>query len=204
MLLLVLVVVLWRKLGDELKRALGWLVLLELAYIISSARYFAFGGDVAWGHRYVIVPVELLCLFAIPILLAHSRQLSAFARRTLWGIVIASVILQASSTVIAPNLEVSQREKGSRHSVVWNRAVNLVEIASHREDPARFAGVPVQWRTLSYLPFQLRFEFPNLARWAIALWLTLLAGLPLLALAVLRTARIEPRSGAPQNRHKIL
>lgn len=190
-LLLLLVVLTWRSLAGELKRVLGWLALLEVLYIASSARYFAFGGDVAWGHRYVIMPVQLLCLFAIPILLAQGGKLTVGGRRALWAIVWASAILQAASTAIAPNLEILQRGMGYDHGVIWNRAVNLLEIATSSEVPGRFAGVPVEWRTLAYLPFQLRFRFPALARWAIAGWLALLALLPLLVFAILRAARID-------------
>ncbi len=186
--LILLLILGWRILAGDLKRALAWLALLELAYIATTARYFAFGGDVAWGHRYVIMPVELLALFAIPVLLRYGPRLAASARRAFWVLVCASVILQAGSTAIAPNLEIEQRKSGSRHGVIVNRAVNLIEITFNTENSARFAGVPVEWRTLAYFPFQLRFRFPALARWALATWLLLLASLPILIRAVLRAA----------------
>jgi len=175
LLVVVLVVaVLYRK---QLKRSvgvlLGCLALLLLVYITAFARYYGFGGDVAWGHRFVLVPVELLCLFAVPLLLQHRS-------RALWTIVCASVVLQIASTVISPNTEVVQRERGYTQGVLWNRAVNLAQIARGREDPQRFAGIPVEWRSISYFPFQLRMRFPGLAPWAIAGWLVLLISLPVL------------------------
>ena len=101
------------------------------------------------------------------------------------------------STTLAPNLEIQQRQMGFDHGVVWNRAVNLVQIATNREDAARFAGVPIEWRTLYYLPFQLRFRFPALAPWAIRCWLALLACLPILAAATLRSHAIRIEESNP-------
>jgi len=193
-LLLVLVAWNWRNIEPELRSVLGWLGLLALLYIIGAARYVAFGGDVAWGDRYVLLPVQLLCLFTVPLLLTRSRVLPGWSRRGLWAVVFVSIVLQAASTVIAPNLEVEQRKLGYDQGVIWNRAVNLVEIARGQEEPGRFAGIPLEWRTLYYFPFQLRFRFPSLAPWAIAGWLALLALLPLLVLATLHAARTAEKS----------
>jgi hypothetical protein len=172
----------WRSLACGLRRLLVCLTLLLFAYAILYARYFDFGGDVAWGHRFVLLPVELVCLFAVPLLL--ERRWPA-----LWIVVAASVILQAASTTISPNTEIIQRDAGYRHGVVWNRAVNLAQIASDREDPKRFASIPVEWRTLAYLPFQLRLRFPRIALWAIAGWWVLLLLLPMWTFALFSCAR---------------
>lgn len=184
--LLLAVALAWRGLARELKQVLAWLAVLEVLYIVASAKYYAFGGDVAWGHRYVVMPVELLCLFAVPILLAYGKEISPWGRRALWTIIAGSMVLQAASTAIAPNLEVSQRRIGYDNGVVWNRAVNLIDMARDREDDFRFTPIPIEWRTLYYLPFQLRFRFPSLARVAIGVWLALLACVPLLAFSILR------------------
>jgi Dolichyl-phosphate-mannose-protein mannosyltransferase len=187
-LLLVLAIVAiwrWRELKRDLRVALLLFALLALIYISASAKYVAFGGDVAWGDRYVLLPIQLLCLFAVPILIGSAKAMPQAARFALWSLVTAALLLQASSTVIAPNLEVEQRKHGFNNGVVWNRAINLEQIALDREQPARFAGIPIEWRTLYYFPFQLRFRFPTLARWAIAAWLALLVTLPLVILGTL-------------------
>ena len=171
-----------RWLGRPLRLLLSCLALLLFAYTLAYARYYDFGGDVAWGHRFVLLPVELLCLFAVPLLLEHRWP-------ALWLLVYVSVLLQAASTAISPNVEVIQRSRGYAQGVLWNRAVNLGEIAVHREDPRRFAGIPIEWRTLTYLPFQLRLRFPRLAVWAIAGWVALLLSLPLLMYALWLEAR---------------
>ncbi|MFI5107082.1 MAG: hypothetical protein ACHP79_19330, partial [Terriglobales bacterium] len=199
--LLLVVVWSWRNLDRSLKRVLGWLTLLLILYVGGSAKFYAFGGDVAWGDRYVVMPVQLLCLFAVPLLLAQSKTLPASGKMALWTIVAASILLQAASTTLAPNLEVVQRRMGYDNGVIWNRAVNLVQVARDQEDSGRFTGIPIEWRTLYYFPFQLRFRFPTLAGWAIAGWLALLASLPVLVYATLRIARaridMPPSEGIP-------
>lgn len=169
----------WRSIDRQLRRLLIYLTLLLIAYAAAYARYFDFGGDIAWGHRFVLLPVQLLCLFAVPLLIQHRWP-------ALWALVFVSVILQAASTVIPPNVEVVQRELGSRRGVLWNRAVNIAEIATNSEEPQRFERIPIEWRTLYYLPFQLRLRFPGVARWAIAGWVALLLSLPVLIIALWR------------------
>jgi hypothetical protein len=99
------------------------------------------------------------------------------------------VILQASSTVISPNVEVIQRNIGSRQGVLWNRAVNITQIATNSEAPKRFTGIPIEWRTLAYFPFQLRLRFPRIAVWGIAGWAALFMSLPVLISALWLQAR---------------
>ncbi len=64
-----------------------------------------------------------------------------------------------------------------------------LQIATNTENPQRFAGIPIEWRTLTYFPFQLRLRFPRLAAWAIAAWITLLLSLPLLIYSLLLQSR---------------
>ena len=61
----------WGSLDRGLRLLLVCLTLLLVAYSLGYARYFDFGGDSAWGHRYVLLPVQLLCLFAVPLLFQH-------------------------------------------------------------------------------------------------------------------------------------
>ena len=184
LLIVVLLLVLrnWRSLDRAVRLLLVCLTLLLGAYAASYARYFDFGGDVAWGHRFVLLPVQLLCLFAVPLLFQQRWG-------ALWVLVCASVILQAASTVISPNVEVIQRDLGSRQGVLWNRAVNIAQIVTYTENPQRFTGIPVEWRTLTYFPFQLRLRFPRIAVWGIAGWAALFLSLPVLIFALWLQAR---------------
>jgi hypothetical protein len=183
----------WGSIDRGLRLLLVCLMLLLVAYSIGYARYFDFGGDAAWGHRFVLLPVQLLCLFAVPLLFQHRWP-------ALWGLVFASVILQAASTVISPNVEIMQRRAGSRQGVLWNRAVNIAQIATNSEDPQRFTRVPIEWRTLTYFPFQLRLRFPRIARWAIAGWAALFLSLPLVISALWFEARRQESGAVPPRR----
>jgi len=185
----------WRNFDRTLRITLQYLVALLVGYIALYAKYFDFGGDVAWAHRFVTVPVQLLALFAVPLLLTQSKAISALGRGAAWTLVAASVTLQLASTAIAPNLEVVQRAFGYDRGVVWNRVVNLAELASGGIPPSRAREVPIEWRSLYYLPFQLRLRFPDLAVWAIRGWLILVLCLPLLVIATLRAAAQAERPG---------
>ena len=182
LLVVLFIVVIWKRraIGEDLSRLLLWLAVLLLLYITFYATYFDFGGDVAWGHRFVTLPVQLLALFAVPLLLKFGQALPSLPHHAAWAAVFASIVLQAASTTLAPNLEVLQREAGDRHGVIVNRVVNLSWLALGDDNSPRFRGIPVEWRTLYYFPFQLRFRFPKLAVWAIGVWLALLAALPCL------------------------
>jgi hypothetical protein len=187
--LLVMVSLKWSGISRHLRLLIHCLALLLVLYAAVYATYYDFGGDAAWGHRFVTLPVHLLCLFAIPLLLTYTGSLSSSARRIAWTIVAVSVIIQAASTMISPNAEIIQKQMGYGKAVIWNRAVNLVQLASGNEDSHRFTGIPIEWRSPNYLPFQLRFRFPRLARWAIAGWVVLLVCLPFLVGAALWNAR---------------
>jgi hypothetical protein len=191
LLLLLAAIAVWRSrvLKRELRILLAGLAALYLLYSSFYAKYHAFGGDVAWGHRYVALPVQLLALFAVPMLVSYGDSLRPLWRRAAWLLVACSVAIQALSTTMALNLEVLQREKGFDKGVLWNRIVNVAELAMGTQDARRLAGVPVEWRGWNYLPFELRLRFPGLAPWAIAGWMGLLICLPILVVATLRHAR---------------
>jgi len=101
--------------------------------------------------------------------------------------------LQAASTAVAPNLEVLQREMGYGHGVVVDRGINLAQLALDREVRGS-ERIPIEWHSLyylHYLPFQLRFRFPALARLAIAVWVALLVCLFVLVSFVIRFIKTE-------------
>jgi hypothetical protein len=173
--LLALVLWKWHSIKRPVRLTLAWLAVLLLLYTVTYARYFDFGGDVAWAHRFVSLPVQLLAMFAVPLLITLAADLPKMLRSAAWVLVCASIVLQAASTTLAPNVEVVQRERGYDNGVIVNRAINLVQLARGEQNSPRFSGLPAEWRTLWYLPFQLRFRFPQFSTWAIAFWLALLA-----------------------------
>jgi hypothetical protein len=189
LLAVVAVVAVWRwgAVNRRVGAALVAFAALLLLYDAFYARYFDFGGDAAWGHRFLTLPVQLLALFAAPLLLQMYGRLP----RVAWAVLLLAIALQALSTTMVPSVEVDQRALGNPHSVLRNRIANLAAIARGRVDEPRFAGIPREWRTLTYLPFQLRFRFPRLANWAIAGWWILAAAVPALVWAILRGAARE-------------
>jgi hypothetical protein len=140
-------------LDRALRLLLVWLTLLLVAYAAGYARHFDFGGDVAWGHCFVLMPVQLLCLFAAPMLFEHHWP-------ALWVLVFASVILPAASTGISPNVEVIKRNLGSREGVLWNRSVNIAQIATNSEDPNASRGSPSSGAPSLISRFNYGCDFP--------------------------------------------
>jgi len=198
-LLMVLAACRWRNLDRRLRPALLALSGLLLLYIAVFARYYGFGGDSAWGHRFLTPAVELLALFAVPILLTAGRTLPRAARSIAWGVVVLAVALQALSTTLSSNVEVAQRDfLHSTHSVLVNRVENFGAVVSGRTSEPRFAGMPPEYRTLVYLPFQLRFRFPDLAKWAVATWWLLLAAAGALVWTILRRSGVQLRLTQPR------
>lgn len=82
--------------------------------------------------------------------------------------------------------------------MIVNRVVNLSKIAFGQETSPRFNGVPIEWPTPYYLPFQLRFRFPKLAVWAIAVWIALLASLPFIVFGALWSETLAGSIWAPR------
>jgi len=183
----------WRSIHREVRLLLFGLALMYILYSSFYAKFEFFGGDVAWGHRYVTIPVHLLCLLAVPLLM-QEKALSAPFRRLAWAALGISVVLQAASTTISPQMEIYQKRMGYGKVVILNRAVNLTQMTLAKEDDGRTKGIPIEWRSLNYLPFQLRFRFLPWARWAIGGWLLLLLGLPLIVWSTLATAKQRDRA----------
>jgi hypothetical protein len=189
----VLVVWRWGRLDRRPRTLLVVSATLLLAYDAFYARYFDFGGDVAWGHRFLTLPVFLIALFAVPLLLSSTHALPLAVRRICWAVVVFAIAEQTLSTTMVQAVEVEQRLRGVPHSILWNRVANVVDVVGGKTNTARFTGVPAPWRTFAYLPFQLRFQFPRLAVWAIAGWWILVAMIPVLAVFVLRRESQKPR-----------
>ncbi len=71
---LVLLVLLWRRLGTEVRAYAVTSLLLLLGYISFYARYTYWAGDFSWGDRYVATAVEMVALLAVPLLRALSCE----------------------------------------------------------------------------------------------------------------------------------
>jgi len=74
---MMLLLVLWKRLSPEVRAYGVTSLLLLLGYISFYARYTYWAGDFAWGDRYVSTSVELAALLAVPLLLQLRSRRSA-------------------------------------------------------------------------------------------------------------------------------
>jgi len=188
-LVILLVVVAWRRFTPTEKAYTMATSVLLLVYVAFYARYFVWAGDFAWGDRYVSTAAELATLLAIPLLLRHRAQLG----RVVWsaGVALAAIAtaIQSASVAFWLSLEEFQMETLGRSTfVVGLRMKNIVEFARGGMDPFGLANrLPIEdpWAyqhitSWNFLPFQLQHsgEAPGwVVMLAFALWGGALTGL---------------------------
>lgn len=164
-LMLLLVVVAWRRFSPAVKAYVLASSLLLMMYVCFYARYTVWSGDTAWGDRYVSTAAELAALLAVPLLL----QLRHALHRVVWmagaAIMAASLVVQVASVAFWVSLEPYQMETlGHPTFVVLLRLKNIAAFAlgkmqawgldtpSMHEDPWDYIHITC-W---NLLPFQLR------------------------------------------------
>jgi hypothetical protein len=199
--LLALTLLAFARGGRRIRAGLwAWLVAfaaLLLADVAFYARVVFWGGDSAWGDRYVLVPVWMIALVGVPLLMELWGGLGRPERALAWALIVVAVVVQLASVSMSSLLEVAQRNcrgdfylreyHGPRLFVVGRRFVNLAETllgrdrgpAARCEDQAlrNFGGI-------NLTPFRLGQEkyrglVPERAR------LALVAGWAVLVAAVL-------------------
>ena len=165
LLALVLLALLWKRLGTEVRAyAVGSLLLL-LGYICFYARYTYWAGDFSWGDRYVATAVEMVALIAIPLLLRYRANLSPWIWRSSLVLIAASLIIQIASLAFWLPLEIYQMETlGHPTFVIALRFKNIVAFALGKMDAWRLNNEAMNedsWdyvhiTTWNFLPFLLR------------------------------------------------
>ena len=162
---ILLLVVLWRRLSPEVRAYGLTTLLLLLGYISFYARYTFWAGDFAWGDRYVSTSVELAALLAVPLLLRHRGDVSAWIWRAGIVLVAASLVIQLASLAFWLPLEIYQMETlGHPTFVIALRAKNIVAFALGKMDAWRLNTEAMHWdpwdyvhiTTWNFLPFLLR------------------------------------------------
>ena len=127
---LVLLALLWKRLGAEVCAYAVSALLLLLGYICFYARYTYWAGDFAWGDRYVSTSVEMVALLAVPLLLRHRMNLSPWIWRGSIVLIAASFIIQIASLAFWLPLEIYQMETlGHPTFVIALRFKNIVAFA---------------------------------------------------------------------------
>ncbi len=162
---IVLLVVLWKRLPVEV-RAYGLVsLLLVLGYICFYARYYSWAGDFAWGDRYVSTAVEMAALLAVPLLLRHRGDLSAWMWRGGIALIVASLMIQLASLAFWLPLEIYQMETlGHPTFVIALRFKNIAAFALGKMQAWGLNTEAMHWdawdyvhiTTWNFLPFLLR------------------------------------------------
>jgi hypothetical protein len=198
-LVLLLIVMLWKRLGAEVRAYIVASILLLVAYICFYARYTYWAGDFAWGDRYVSTAVQMVALLSLPLLLRFRADLG----RAMWGfgifLVAVSFIIQVASLAFWLPLEIYQMETlGHPTFVIALRFKNVVAFAlgkmqgwgldteAMHEDPWDYVHIT----TWNFLPFLLRrvgAAPPWVVDTAFAIWGIGLAGLTTVMLRLRRT-----------------
>jgi Dolichyl-phosphate-mannose-protein mannosyltransferase len=197
-LLIVLLALLWKRLGPEVRAYAVTSLLLLAGYVSFYARYTYWAGDHAWGDRYVSTAVELAALLAVPLLLKYRENLGRTFCRAAVILIVASLLIQVASLAFWLPLEIYQMETiGHPTFVIALRFENIAAFAlgkmdawglnneSMTQDPWDYVHVT----TWNFLPFLLR-RVGAAPRWAVdTAFVVWMVGLATLA-AVLRRLRV--------------
>jgi len=186
---LILLVMLWKRLGVEVRAYAVTSLLLLVGYLSFYARYTYWAGDFAWGDRYVSTAVELVALLATPLLLRYRENLTKVTWRGALILIAASLIIQIASLMFWLPLEIYQMETlGHPTFVIALRFQNIAAFALHKMDAWGLNTEEMtydQWdyvhiTTWNFLPFLLHRVGAS-PRWvvdtAFAIWATGIAAL---------------------------
>lgn len=198
---LLLIALLWKRLGAEVRAYIIASILLLIGYICFYARYTYWAGDFAWGDRYVSSAVQMVALVSLPLLLRYRANLGRWVWSVGMILIVISFVVQLASLAFWLPLEIYQMETvGHPTFVIALRFKNIVAFALDKmdawglnteamhQDPWDYVHIT----TWNFLPFLLR-RAGAAPRWvvdmAFAVWSIALAGL----LAVLfRLRKILP------------
>jgi len=197
---ILLLLVLWKRLPPEVRAYSIASLLLVLAYITFYARYYAWAGDFSWGDRYVSTSVELAAMLAVPLLLQHCQDLSAWIWRGGIALIAVSLMIQLASLAFWLPLEIYQMETlGHPTFVIARRFQNIAAFAlgkmdawglnneSMTQDPWDYVHIT----TWNFLPCLLR-RVGAAPRWvvdlAFAVWGAAVAALAAVLWRLLRLA----------------
>jgi hypothetical protein len=201
---LVLLVLLWRRLGTEARAYAVASLLLLAGYICFYARYAYWAGDFAWGDRYVSTAVEMVAMLALPLLLRYRENLSRIVWHLGVFLIAASLVIQLASLAFWLPLEIYQMESlGHPTFVIALRFKNIVAFALGKMNAWGLDTEAMHWdawdyvhlTTWNFLPFLLR-RVGVVPAWvvkiAFAVWGTALAALAAVLWRLKKVFRSEP------------
>ena len=195
---IVLLVLLWKRLGTEVRAYAVTSLLLLAGYISFYARYTYWAGDFAWGDRYVSTAVEMVAFISVPLLLQYRMNLSRWVWRGGIVLIAAGFLIQIASLAFWVPLEIYQMETfGHPTFVIALRFKNIVAFALGKmdawglttnamsEDPWDYVHITT-WNLLPFLLHRVGAAPAWVVNVAFAIWATALAAL-VAALQRLRT-----------------
>ncbi len=219
---LILFVVLWKRLGNEVRAYTVTALLLLFGYISFYARYTYWAGDFSWGDRYVSTAVQMVAMLAVPLLCLcragtparlqtsdeNYRARVPVPHRWIWrlGIVLiaASLVIQISSLAFWLPLEIYQMETlGHPTFVIALRFKNILAFTLGKMDAWGLNTEAMgqdQWdyvhiTTWNSLPFLLR-RVGAAPRWVVdavfLLWGIAIASLAGALVRLRRVLRADP------------
>ncbi len=162
---LLLLVLLWKRLGPDVRAYAVTSLLLLVGYISFYARYTYWAGDFAWGDRYVSTAVEMAAMLAVPLLLQYRENLSKSVRTVGVAVIAVSFLIQAASLAFWLPLEIYQMETfGHPRFVIALRFKNTIAFALGKmnawglntDDMTYDPWDYVHITTWNFLPFLLR------------------------------------------------
>ena len=200
-LVLLLIVMLWNRLGTEVRAYIVASILLLAGYICFYARYTYWAGDFAWGDRYVSTAVQMVALLSLPLLLRFRANLG----RAMWSfgifLIAVSFIIQVASLAFWLPLEIYQMETvGHPTFVIALRFKNIIAFAlgkmqawgldteAMHEDPWDYVHITT-WNFLPFLLHRVGAAPGWVVDTAFAIWGIGLAGLTTVMLRLRRTLR---------------
>ena len=132
---LILLMILWKRLGVEVRAYAVTSLLLLTGYICFYARYTYWAGDHAWGDRYVSTAAEMVAIIAVPLLLRYRENVSKAVWRAGVFLIAASLFVQIVSLAFWLPLEIYQMETlGHPTFVIGLRVKNIIAFALGKRD----------------------------------------------------------------------
>ncbi|MGA2101179.1 MAG: hypothetical protein ABSG34_08750 [Candidatus Sulfotelmatobacter sp.] len=135
LLAILLFVLLWKRMGTEVRAYALTSLLLLIGYVSLYARYTYWSGDFAWGDRYVSTAAEMVALLAVPLLLSFRASLGRWVWRGSLVLIFVSLVIQVASLAFWLPLEIYQMETlGHPTFVIALRFKNIVAFAFGKMD----------------------------------------------------------------------
>jgi len=162
---LLLLILLRKRLGAEVRAYALTSLLLLAAYTCFYARYTYWAGDFSWGDRYVSTVVQMVAMLSVPLLVHYRANLRGWVWPLGMVLIAASLVIQIASLMFWLPLEYYQIETfGHPTFVIALRFKNIVAFALGKmnawglnteamgQDPWDYVHIT----TWNFLPFLLR------------------------------------------------